>query len=151
YDLLASNVGIRPNAPAYVTGTGGPDTIMISPGYAANQATVTVMNSIESLGYFVDTSNGINVLLAGNDKVIIDGDVNTNIQVTSVRNVGVELDVMGHGATSGNFTPSLDASGTFLGGNVHFGRTSITLDAIFNSGQVRVQDVTNFTFYSPDA
>ena len=87
FDVLADNVGLKANGPAYVTGTGAFDTILIE-GTGNNEALVTVSafrdashtDLIETQSYEVNTTNGI-LVEAGrrDDRVEI---VNLSVPVT---------------------------------------------------------------------
>jgi Ca2+-binding RTX toxin-like protein len=66
FQVLANNVGLKANGPAYVTGTGASDTILIQ-GIGNNQAQVTVSafrdadhtDLIETQSYVISTVNGV--------------------------------------------------------------------------------------------
>jgi Ca2+-binding RTX toxin-like protein len=66
FTVLSNNVGLKPGGPAYVTGTGANDTILIE-GIDANKARVTVSafrdwahtDLIETQTYTISTVNGV--------------------------------------------------------------------------------------------
>ncbi len=87
FDVLAANVGLKANGPAYVTGTGAHDTILIE-GIGNNLALVTVSafrdsshtDLIETQSYEINTANGI--LVEGgrrNDRIEV---LNVSVPVT---------------------------------------------------------------------
>jgi predicted Zn-dependent protease with MMP-like domain len=90
YEVLKANLGLRPNSPAHVTGTGANNIITIK-GMPGNQAQVSVEAfrngdftgpidvpgqpaGTTTYGYTIDTSRGIVVDGGfGNDRIILDG------------------------------------------------------------------------------
>ncbi len=82
YQVLADALGLKPDAPAYVTGTGGHDEIEIVGITGTKRAEVTVrsfndfnqLNFDGEISYEIDASNGIIVEAGrGNDTVTVTG------------------------------------------------------------------------------
>ena len=87
FQVLRDVLGLRPNAPAYVTGTGLHDSITIS-SWWGSWAYVTIKSYTDpertdlahSYSYFVVTSNGVYVEAGpGDDAITIHGDFETEL------------------------------------------------------------------------
>jgi hypothetical protein len=115
YDEMAAKVGLRPNGPAYVTGTGAFDLITItSTGFSAAQVTVeahgdnTFASLIDSFTYDIDTTNGI--LIEGGreiDRIVIDPRLGNLVRVRGGQGAD-ELVIRGQlqSLTDATFTPA---------------------------------------------
>ena len=158
------NVGTKPGAPAYVTGTGAWDKITLTSGggTTVNVSVGAYRDSgfVGEIGsdytYTIDDSNGILIETGiGDDQVTINANINANITVHGMKG-NDQLIVLGDGASSGSYTPGTAAvneidGNTYYSGKVVAGGTTINMGEYQLGGAVSVQGITNFSFVSPNS
>lgn len=171
YDLLARNVnlGLRNLGPAYVTGTGAADSIVISK-ISDTKASVIVTpfedilpgpsftNQLrDALEYTIDITRGI-LIEAGldNDFIVIDGDLGVEIEVRGMGGSD-HLKVLGNGAANALYTPAATSSigldnRSDMRGVIEIGSTTIEFmefENSFNRG-IEVVNVETYTIRTPN-
>jgi hypothetical protein len=155
FDVLANPavVGLRANAPLYITGTGAFDTITVT-HVGGGMANVTVnafdtaarTNMLATTSYTRSFANGL--LIEGglrDDRISIDATIAANVTVRGGDGFD-ELVVAGSGAQTGSYHPSISASDA--------GQVNIAFGASIDFSEfepVVVSGMANFTFITPNS
>jgi hypothetical protein len=159
FNRLAANVGLKPGAPAYVTGTGAFDKITITRS-SPSIANVTVnayreaalTNLTATTTYTINYLNGI-VVLGGvsNDRFEIDGTIGTTITVYGGAGSDDRLVVTATGRTT-TYTPgtfeldTTDENPNFTGTvGVSGGGATINVQSFTSTGVVEIDNVNATT------
>jgi hypothetical protein len=176
YDRFANpNVlGLRPNTPVYVTGTGENDIITVT-RQTATTASVSVQafsnttyttpvtvpgssppTSIYSYTVALDPSLGLFIDSGfDNDRIIIDATIGVPVTVRGMASTD-QLIVHGNGLDSGTYTPNstapieLDGNASY-GGQVIVGDTTISLSEFETASTIEVDGVTSFSIVTPNS
>ncbi len=183
YDVLKANIGLNSNATAFpfsdfVTGTGAFDQLLIKASATPNKADVIVTAytdntfttpitigdpnanpAVVTYQTTVDYTNGFLVDLGrGDDRVAIDGTLGQSILVRGGQG-DTEVDVIGDGTVSGQFTPGMTAQSvpglgdTTITGEVDVftggGQTTINMEELTNLSTVFASNYDTFKFVSP--
>lgn len=173
HDRYASTsvLGLNPNAPVLVTGTGEHDIITLT-RTSATTATVTVQaftnatyttpvavpgsGGATTYSYTL-TFNATNGILIDsgfdNDRIIIDGTLGVPIRVRGMGSTD-QLIVNGGGAATGSFTPNATApvgydGNASFGGTLVVGSTTINILEFETASTIEVNGVTTFTHRTP--
>jgi hypothetical protein len=173
YAILAANLGLAPNGPLYVTGTGANDiislaqsttdpnsiTVNVQPFNDINYTSAITVPGTTKTTYSYTIPRGTQPIRidagAGNDRIIINANVSSTVTVYGMAGTD-ELIVQGNNAASGSYSPrpspipSLDGNQDQQG-TISIGNTTVTfLDFASNgadtASKVTVQNVQNFTF-----
>ena len=171
YDRFANDtdIGLRANAPAYVTGTGAFDRITVTRTNATSahvkleafrDATYSAgslipLDGANSYEYDInDLTNGILIEAGyGDDQIILDADLGTTITVHGMEGDD-QLIVMGKGAASGTYTPGTNSANGLddhpdLRGTIVIGTTTINFTEFETGGGITVRDVQSFQMVTP--
>ena len=158
YDKLANDpdIGVRPNSPEFVTGTGASDQIRITrTGLSTAQVEVTAhlfpgFNvPYRTYTYSIDTSREI--LIDGgleDDRIFIDGELADNVRIRGGRGVD-EITIIGNGTTVGSYRPDASTAIAFdsqvsFGGEIRYGQSVIRFEEFEPTSVIRVENFRSF-------
>jgi hypothetical protein len=140
YNILATNLGLRPNSPAYVTGTGANDHITIT-STGVGTATVTVQaysdtpmtSLITTQSYVISTANGILVETgAGTNRIELNANLGVSVTIDGISG-NDQLQIDGANGMTATYTPgtfsstSLDGRANYTG-SITAGNTTVNFD-----------------------
>lgn len=164
FDQMANDPNIGASTFEYVTGTGANNIITITKtsGTTANVSVQAFADTAYTIPIDAPGATGntysYSITLTkplivdsgkGNDRIILDGDLNNTITLRGMQGTD-ELIVMGKGAASARYTPNssapagLDGVASY-GGQVAIGSTTINFSEFETSSRVTIQNINTLT------